>query len=123
MMKKIASILLIFSILISLTSVNLAYGKRYKYSHSYEYKYYKYESFRPLIWAGAIYVGVLAVKQLIFIPEEKAEKEKELQLINLEIEKKKKELEFLYNPPPGWDTTPRGMKFLRNLSTKYYFEE
>ena len=119
-MKKIAS-LLIFSILISLTSVNLAYGKRYKYSH--EYKYYKYESFRPLIWAGAVYVGIIAVKELIFIPEEKIVKKKEIELIQLEVERKKKELEFLYNPPPGWDTTPRGMKFLRNLSTKYYFEE
>ena len=118
-MRKI--ITLIVLLLFSLSLSSPVYAKRYKYEHTY--KYYRYESLRPLIWAGAIYVGVLAVKQLIFIPEEKAEKEKELQLINLEIEKKKKELEFLYNPPPGWDTTPRGMKFLRNLSTKYYFEE
>jgi len=118
-MKKIASILLIFSILIS--SVNLAYGKRYKYSH--EYKYYKYESLRPLIWAGAIYIGILSVKEIVFIPEERKYKEKELELLNLEIEKKKRELEFIYNPPPGWDTTPWGIKFMKDLSTRYYFEE
>mgnify|MGYP000026367122 CR=1 FL=1 len=121
-MKKIAS-LLIFSILISLTSVNLTYGKRYKYSHSYEYKYYKYESFRPLIWAGAIYIGILSVKEIVFIPEERKYKEKELELLNLEIEKKKRELEFIYNPPAGWDTTPWGIKFMKDLSTRYYFEE
>jgi len=121
MMKKIASILLIFSILISLTSVNLAYGKRYKYSH--EYKYYKYESFRPLIWAGAVYIGILGLKELIFIPEEKSMKEKELELVNLEIEKKRKEIEFLYSPPQGWKRTPRGKEFLKKLNQEYFFFE
>ena len=123
-MKKIAS-LLIFSILISLTSVNLAYGKRYKYSH--EYKYYKYESFRPLIWAGAVYVGVMALKEIVFIPQEIEMKKQEIrlkkELINLEIEIKKKEIEFLYSPPRGWKSTPRGKKFLKELSEQYFFFE
>lgn len=120
-MRKVVSILLIFSILISFTAINLAYGKKYKYSHSYEYKYYKYESFRPLIWAGAVYVGVLAVKELIFIPQERTIKEKEIELIQVELERKRKELEFLYSSKPEWKKTPRGKKFLKGLSEQYFF--
>jgi len=119
-MRKLA-VLVLFFFLFSFSLSSLVYARKYEYEHTY--RYYRYESFRPLIWAGAIYIGILSVKELVFIPEEKAMKEKELELIQLEVERKKKELEFLYNPPPGWDTTPRGMKFLRNLSTKYYFEE
>ena len=69
-----------------------AYAK--KYSHEYRYYRYNYESLRPLIWAGAVYIGILGLKELIFIPEEKSMKEKELELVNLEIEKKRRENDF-----------------------------
>ena len=107
MRKKLIAVIMLFFFSFSLFSI--AYARKYFYSH--EYKYYKYESFRPLIWAGAVYIGILGLKELIFIPEEKSMKEKELELVNLEIEKKRKEIEFLYSPPQGWKRTPRGKKF------------
>ena len=122
MKRKVISAFLLLIFTFSMI-VNTTYAKKYEHEYDHTYRYYRYESFKPLIWAGAVYVGIIAVKELIFIPEEKIVKKKEIELIQLEVERKKKELEFLYNPPPGWDTTPRGMKFLRNLSTKYYFEE
>ncbi len=119
-MRKLA-VLVLFFFLFSFSLSSLAYARKYEYEHTY--RYYRYESFRPLIWAGAVYIGVLAAKELFFLPEEKVMKEKEIELINLEIQKKKKEIEFIYNPPRGWKRTPWGKKFLTELSSQQYFFE
>jgi len=122
-MKKIAIIVLSFFILSLFLPASLGYAKKYSYKHTYRYYRYDYESFRPLIWVGAIYIGIIGAKELIFIPQERIMKEKEIQLIDLEIQKKKKEIEFLYSPPRGWKRTPRGKKLLKKLNQEYFFFE
>ena len=119
-MKKLA-VLVLFFFLFSFSLSSLAYARKYEYEHTY--RYYRYESLRPLIWAGAVYIGVLAVKQLIFIPEEKSMKAMKEKEVQLEIEKRREEIKFLYSPPPGWERTPRGKEFLKRLNQDFFFDE
>ena len=101
---------------------------------------YTLKQLKPLIWAGATYIGVMAVEKAVLIPKSWEMKSQEVEMMKIqvnkakefseiEIEKAKKELEFLYSPSKNWKNTPRGKKFLADLSTQvhsrptyYYFD-
>ena len=101
---------------------------------------YTLKQLKPLIWAGATYIGVMAVERVILIPKTWQMKSQEIEMMKIqvkkaralskiEVEKARKELEFLYHPTSNWKTTPRGKKFLLDLSLQaqprapsYYFD-
>ena len=90
-----------------------------------------WKTFKPLVWAGAGYIGAMTLERVILIPKTWQMKSQEIEMMKIqvkkakalseiEIQKAKKELEFLYHPTSDWKATPRGKQFLADLSTQVH---
>ncbi len=96
----------------------------------------------PLGWVTAARLLEPAIERFILIPKTWEMKSQEVEMMKIqvkkaralseiEIQKARKELEFLYSSSKKWRNTPRGKKFLVDLSTQvqsrapttyYYFD-
>ena len=97
----------------------------------------------PLGWGIALrFLFGPTIENLILIPKTWEIKSQEVKMMKIQVEKMKalseieiqkarKELEFLYSSSKNWKNTPRGKKFLVDLSTQvqsrapttyYYFD-
>ena len=104
---------------------------------------YTLKQLQPIVWATAGYIGALALEKVVLLPSTAVHGWKlnaqQVELRKAQVKRYKRETEFIYQIQnekivmeavgDSWKDTPRGKKFLADLSTQvhsrptyYYFD-